>query len=213
MKVTRFELNPFGENTYILWNEASHNAIFIDPGMMNEREEEMIKSFVDENQLQPELVILTHVHIDHVTGVDWCVKQYGCTVMAHKDDKMNFTILPLQVKLFGLKIATPNFKIDEYLTDGQVIDVLGEELKVIHTPGHSKGSITLYAPESAIAVTGDTLFQNSIGRTDLPGGDYQTIIASIKHLIDILPSDTVVVAGHGLTTTIGEEARSNPFLN
>lgn len=212
MDVSRFELNPFGENTYILWHKTAKKAIVVDPGMMRDDERDLIVDFLDRHELTLQAVILTHLHIDHVTGAKWLADKYGVKILANKGDELLASSLPLQAQLFGLKIDVPSFNIDQALKDGDELMLGDEKIVVIATPGHSPGGICLYMPDSATVISGDTLFEGSIGRTDLPGGNFDRLISSIKTKLLTLPDDTVVAPGHGYTTTIGAEKQNNPFL-
>lgn len=212
MDVSRFELNPFGENTYILWHKMAKKAIVVDPGMMRDDERDLIVDFLDRHELTLQAVILTHIHIDHVTGAKWLADKYGVKILANKGDELLASSLPLQAQLFGLKIDVPSFNIDQALKDGDELMLGDEKIVVIATPGHSPGGICLYMPDSATVISGDTLFEGSIGRTDLPGGNFDRLISSIKTKLLTLPDDTVVAPGHGYTTTIGAEKQNNPFL-
>ena len=212
MDVSRFELNPFGENTYILWHKTAKKAIVVDPGMMRDDERDLIVYFLDRHELTLQAVILTHIHIDHVTGAKWLADKYGVKILANKGDELLASSLPLQAQLFGLKIDVPSFNIDQALKDGDELMLGDEKIVVIATPGHSPGGICLYMPDSATVISGDTLFEGSIGRTDLPGGNFDRLISSIKTKLLTLPDDTVVAPGHGYTTTIGAEKQNNPVL-
>ncbi len=212
MDVSRFELNPFGENTYILWHKTAKKAIVVDPGMMRDDERDLIVDFLDRHELTLQAVILTHIHIDHVTGAKWLADKYGVKILANKGDELLASSLPMQAQLFGLKIDVPSFNIDQALKDGDELMLGDEKIVVIATPGHSPGGICLYMPDSATVISGDTLFEGSIGRTDLPGGNFDRLISSIKTKLLTLPDDTVVAPGHGYTTTIGAEKQNNPFL-
>ena len=212
MDVSRFELNPFGENTYILWHKTAKKAIVVDPGMMRDDERDLIVDFLDRHELTLQAVILTHIHIDHVTGAKWLADKYGVKILANKGDELLASSLPMQAQLFGLKIDVPSFNIDQALKDGDELMLGDEKIVVIATPGHSPGGICLYMPDSATVISGDTLFEGSIGRTDLPGGNFDRLISSIKTKLLTLPDDTVVAPGHGYTTTIGTEKQNNPFL-
>lgn len=212
MNISRFELNPFGENTYILWHATAKKAIVVDPGMMREDENQLIADFLERHELTLQAVILTHLHIDHVTGANWLASKYGVKILASKADEFLSASLPMQAKLFGLKIEVPAISIDQPLKDGDELMLGDEKIIVLATPGHSPGGISLYMPDSATVITGDALFEGSIGRTDLPGGNFDRLITSIKTKLLTLPDDTVVAAGHGYTTTIGAERLHNPYL-
>ena len=212
MNVSRFELNPFGENTYILWHKSAKKAIVVDPGMMRDDERQMVVDFLDRHELTLQAVVLTHIHIDHVTGAKWLAEKYGVKILASKADEFLSASLPMQAQLFGLKIEVPEITIDQALKDGDELMLGDEKIVVIATPGHSPGGICLYMPDSATVISGDTLFEGSIGRTDLPGGNFDRLINSIKAKLLTLPDDTIVAPGHGYTTTIGNERLHNPFL-
>lgn len=212
MHLSRFEVNPFGENTYILWQESAKQAIIVDPGMMRDDECKMIADFIAEHDLAVQSVVLTHIHIDHVTGAKWAAEKYGVKILASKNDEFLSKTLPLQAQLFGLKIEVPVISIDEPLKDGDVLMLGDEKIIVLATPGHSPGGISLYVPDSALVLSGDTLFEGSIGRTDLPGGNFDRLIESIKTKLLTLPGETVVASGHGYSSTIENERQHNPFL-
>jgi len=205
-------MNPFGMNCYILWNKPGSDCIVIDPGMMMQSEKDMITSFIDGNNLKPKHVLLTHCHIDHACAAMWLAAKYGLQVEAGEKENIIAQNLPLQAQRFGLKIDTTPLVIDHILAEGDVIDFEGEEIRVFETPGHSPGSLSFYCPSSSVVFTGDAVFQGSIGRTDLIGGSFNMLIDSIKTKILTLPPDTVIVPGHGDTTTVGEEMSYNPYL-
>lgn len=212
MKVTKFTVNPFGENTYVAWDESSREAMIVDPGMMQDHERAVVTGFIDDNNLVMRHVLLTHAHIDHVTSARWMADRYGIEVAGSELDAMLATNLPLQAQHFRLKIDLDVLHIDRPLTDGDVISLGNEPVHVLSTPGHSRGGLVFYAPDSALAFTGDTIFEGSIGRTDLPGGDYDTLIGSIRDKVLTLPLDTLLIPGHGPTTTVADERDFNPYL-
>ncbi len=206
------QFNPFGEMTYVLWHEDGKDAIVVDPGMMSGHECDTFASFIDTHSLKVTKVILTHIHIDHVAAVWWVKEKYGASVEYCQGDEVLMQVLPQQVAMFRLNIDFKPFASDSYLNDGDIIMLNGEEIEVLSTPGHSPGSISLYAPLSGKLLSGDALFNMSIGRTDLPGGNYDTLIHSIKQKIMTLPLDTVIYPGHGDCTTVADEKMYNPFL-
>ena len=212
MKISRFTMNPFGMNCYILWNSAGGECVIIDPGMMLESEKEMISSFIEDNKLTLKHVLLTHCHVDHACGARWIAERYGVNIEAGEKERVIAEQLPLQAQRFGLKIDSSPLEIDKVLAEGDVISFAGESIKVLETPGHSPGSLTFHLIDSNVVITGDVIFQGSIGRTDLPGGSYNELIKSIKTKILTLPQDTLIAPGHGDTTTVGEETTYNPFL-
>ena len=212
MKISRFTMNPFGMNCYILWSAPGGECIVIDPGMMMTSEEEMITSFIDGNNLTVEHVLLTHCHVDHACAARWLATKYGVPVQAGALEEPIAESMPTQAARFGLKIDSTPLVIDHVLSEGDVIDFAGEEIQVLETPGHSPGSLSFYCPSSSVIFTGDVVFQSSIGRTDLLGGSYSVLINSIKTKVMTLPPDTVIAPGHGDTTTVADEKVYNPYL-
>lgn len=211
MNISRFEVNPFGEVTYILWDETSRQACIVDPGMMRDDERDMIENFLASHHLTLQFVLLSHIHIDHVTSAQWMADRHHVKIYASPDDAFLASTLQFQAQMFNLKIALPNLK-TEPLTDGDEITLAGEKIQVIATPGHTPGCLSFYLPESGILVSGDTLFEGSVGRTDLPGGNFDQLITGIKERLLTLPGETIVAPGHGHTTTIENERLYNPFL-
>lgn len=212
MTVQSFEFNMFGEKTYIVYDPESREAAIIDPGTMNRREEDVLFKFVQDNRLIIKHIILTHQHIDHVMGLAAAKSRSGADAMAHPDDSFLGKRIAEQVQMFHLPVQVCSFEIDHKLKDGDHIAIGGDTLEVISVPGHSPGSIALYSAEDNFVITGDALFQGSIGRTDLPGGDYPTLIKSINERLLTLPDSTVVYPGHGPSTTIGYEKKFNPYF-
>lgn len=212
MEVIKLIVNGFGVNTYILADTATKECAIVDPGVSDSNEREALKKAIDKYGLKPTHLINTHLHIDHVLGNGFVTKEYGLKPEAHKDDEFLASRVKEQARMFGLPIDVDNTFIDTYLEDGDEIKVGESTLKVLTVPGHSPGSIALYCPESHFVVTGDALFAGNIGRTDLPGGDYKTLIDSISSQLMTLPDDTVVYPGHGQPTTIGLEKEHNPYL-
>lgn len=205
-----FTFNPIQENTYIIYNDQ-RQCLIIDPGCYFPNEQQELKDFVDKNQLQPMRLINTHCHLDHVFGNKFIADHYQLELEIHEAEKPVLEYAPVS----GL---TYNMPFDNYqgplhfLKDGDEIEFGEDKLQVLHTPGHSPGSISLYAPSSHFVVSGDVLFKNSVGRTDLPGGDMQTLLSSIRNKLFSLPNDTDVYSGHGPITSIIEEKTSNPFV-
>ena len=212
MKIKQIQNNPFQENTYVVWNEASMEAAIVDCGALFPQEEERIEAFVSDNNLKVKYILNTHLHLDHCFGNAWAAERYGILPMAHKDDETLLARMGEQERMFGLPFEVKTEKLGGYLNDNDVL-MLGEnEIKVIHTPGHSRGGICFYIPSAGWLISGDSLFEGSIGRTDLEGGSYATLIKSITERLMTLPEETVVYPGHGPYTTIGNEKRMNPFL-
>lgn len=212
MKIKQIPNNPFQENTYVVWDEATMEAAIVDCGALFPQEEERIDVFVNDNQLKIKYILNTHLHLDHCFGNAWAAERYGVLPMAHEDDETLLARMGEQARMFGLPFEVRTEKLGGYLGDGDVLKLGDNEIRVIHTPGHSRGGLCFYMPAAGWLVSGDSLFEGSIGRTDLEGGSYATLIKSITERLLILPEETVVYPGHGAYTTIGEEKKSNPFL-
>ena len=212
MRLARFEFSLFGINTYVVFDPVSKECAIIDPGISNEEERRAMKNFIESNGLHVKYIINTHLHIDHAIGNKWAEETYKVPVYAHPDDAMLGDRLKEQTMMFGLPLEADKAPIGEELKNGQILRIGEGELKVIHVPGHSPGSIALYDKDDGFLISGDALFNNSIGRTDLPGGSFKQLIKSIKDNLLSLPEDTIVYPGHGPETTIGREKRSNPYL-
>ena len=212
MKIQQIPNNPFQENTYIIYDSASREAAIIDCGALFPQEEEAIEAFVADNGLTIKYLLNTHLHLDHCFGNHWAAGRYGVSPMAHADDETLLARMGEQARMFGLPFEVKTEKLGKYLNDGDIL-MLGEhEIKVIHTPGHSRGGLCFYIPSAGWLVSGDSLFEGSIGRTDLEGGSYATLIKSITERLMTLPEETIVYPGHGSYTTIGDEKKCNPFL-
>lgn len=212
MQVAIFQFSLFGINTYLVFDPETKECAIVDPGMSNSNEEKAIEKFISDKGLTLKQIINTHLHIDHVVGIPFLQKKYGSPVLAHEGDKNLGIKVKHQAAAFGLDLDIEEIEISEYLKAGDTIKIGNGELKVLAVPGHSKGSIALYDPDGKFLISGDALFKGSIGRTDLPGGDYKELIDSITSELLTLPEDTVVLPGHGPSSTIGEEKRANPFL-
>ena len=212
MNATMMTVNPFGENMYILWDETSHEAVVVDPGMMRDAEREMVTKFIDEKELKVKHILLTHLHLDHVTSARWLADQTGADVCGSELDAALGQNLPGQVANFHLKIECDALTIDRNLKDGDTLPLGSEIIQVLHVPGHSPGGLAFYLPESSLLISGDTIFNRSIGRTDLMGGDMAQLLNSIREKVMTLPDETVIASGHGPTTTVADEKLFNPFL-
>lgn len=212
MKISRFIVNPFGVNTYIMWDPESHEAAIIDPGMTDEDEIKAVDSFIEREHLKPIHLINTHMHLDHIFSNIHIKEKYGLDIKAHREDDFLGRSLEDQISRFHLPIRAKNHGLDIELHDGERIYIGKEPVEIICVPGHSPGSIALYCPESKFVITGDALFKGSIGRTDLPKGDFATLISSIQDRLMSLPDDTAILPGHGPETTVGYEKSTNPYV-
>ena len=207
-----FVFNPFAENTYVVYDDNSKECVIIDPGCGTPAEENQLFGFIDSHRLKPMLAINTHGHIDHILGNAAVKKRYGINVAAHPNVKNDFLRSRQQSAMFGLPLMGDCDLPERDLEDGEVIKVGESTLEVICTPGHVEGSISLYAEIEGWVFTGDALFCRSIGRTDFPGGNYETLRKSIKERLFHLPDDTEIFSGHGKSTTIFDEKHYNMFL-
>ncbi len=211
LKIKSFTFSPIQENTYLVYNEFNQ-CVIIDPGCYFEEEKEMISGFITANGLQPVMLLNTHCHLDHVFGNKYIATTYQLTLQLHEKEKPVLQFAPTSGLMYNLPFDnyTGEFIL---LKEGDHINIGEDELVVIEAPGHSPGSICFYSARQHFIIGGDVLFQGGIGRTDLPMGDHDTLIANIKNKLMILPGETIVYSGHGEPTTIGEEKRHNPFLN
>ena len=212
MKIKLFVFSPFQENTYLLINE-NNECILIDPGCFEKEEKERLKTYLEENKLVLKRVLNTHLHIDHAFGNSFLFHQYGIKAEANQADEFLLERMKQQAEHFGIGNVDDVMPLGNYLNEGDKIKLGNIELEVLHVPGHSPGSLVYYAPKDNCVFVGDVLFQGSIGRTDLPGGNYDQLIGNIRSKLLTLPDETVVFSGHGQRTTIGDEKRHNPFLS
>lgn len=212
LQFEQFVFNPFGENTYVVYDEESKECVIIDPGCSSAGEENELFGFIDSHRLKPLMVVNTHGHIDHILGNEAVKKRYGIKVAAHPNVKNDFLRSRQQAKFFGMPFSGDCALPDVDLEDGEIIKIGESTLEVISTPGHAIGSISLYAEIEGWVFTGDALFCRSIGRTDLPGGNYEQLRTNIIERLFHLPDDTEVYSGHGESTTIFDERRFNMFL-
>ncbi len=208
--IKSFVCNPYQENTYILYDDTGAAAI-IDPGMYGPHEEKEVSAFIDAEGLKPELLLNTHCHIDHVLGNRYVYDTYGLLPQFHEGE------LPLLVEVqnyapqMGLRYEVSPIA-ETFLPAAGTVTFGESTLSLIFAPGHSPAHLCFYSVEDSFLIGGDVLFRNSIGRTDLPGGNHQQLLHSITHQLYVLPDDTTVYPGHGPETTIGYEKRTNPFI-
>lgn len=210
MDVHSFTFNPLQENTYVLYNEQ-FQCIIIDPGCFYPEEQQELKEFIDKFQLKPVMLINTHCHLDHVFGNRFVAETWGLKLSLHEAELPVLKHAPVSGLMYNLPFDNYEGEVN-LLKEGDEIPFGESKLKVLHTPGHSPGSISLYAEDQHFIISGDVLFKSSIGRTDLPGGDMNTLFSSIRTKLFTLPNDTTVYSGHGPETSIGEEKRDNPFV-
>jgi hydroxyacylglutathione hydrolase len=210
LSVKAFTFNPFQENTYVVFAENGH-AIIIDPGMYHAGEDKILFDFISQQGLNVQQIILTHCHLDHVFGVYSAITKYKVPMAFHALETEVYAWATAAAMKYGLQIGLlPDA--DYFIKEGDKIILGDDELQILFTPGHSPGHVCLYSSASKFVIAGDTLFYDSIGRTDLPGGDFTILEQSIKNVLYVLPDDIVVYNGHGQTTTIGREKLHNSFV-
>lgn len=210
ISIKSFVFGPFQENTYLLFDETKE-CVIIDPGCYDNRECSILAGFIKDNDLKPVKLINTHCHLDHVFGNGYVADTYHLKLEINKQETPVLDSYFMSAKLYGLN-ASPSPQPSAFLNEGDIIKFGNSTLELLNTPGHSPGSITLYNRKQKFMIGGDVLFYGSIGRSDLPGGDSETLISSIKNKLFPLGDDYIVYCGHGPSTTIGFERMNNPFL-
>jgi hydroxyacylglutathione hydrolase len=209
--VTIFTFNPFQVNTYLL-HDGTGECIIFDPGCNNDDEKSQLKTFIERNNLKPVRLINTHCHIDHVFGNKFVSETWNLPLEIHRSEVPVLEAVPQIAQYFGVRMIETSPDPKHFIEEGEII-LFGEtELKAILTPGHSPGSLCFYCDNDSFIIAGDVLFRESIGRTDLPGGDFDALIRSIKLKLLPLGDEVKVYPGHGPSTTIGHERASNPFF-
>jgi hydroxyacylglutathione hydrolase len=211
LRVETFTFNAFQENTYLIINEQKQCWI-VDPGMYDTQETNELLRVIEENQLTPQAIINTHTHLDHIFGVQQLIDKFGLPFLIHEKDLPVLKGAAGSAMLFGFDfktIPTPT----NYIREDEPLQLGDDQLEVLFTPGHSPGSVSFYFQPGKWLLGGDVLFNGSIGRTDLPGGNFDVLIQSITQQLFVLPDETVVLSGHGPATTIGREKMYNPFVN
>ncbi len=211
MEYKKFVLSPFQENTFILFDD-SKECIIVDPGNFFTNENQELDHFITENNLKPILIITTHNHLDHIFGLKYLVDKYDLPIACHENELPWINQFKDTCRGYGLNIDYDPPQPKKLLNPGDLVTFGNSELEVIMVPGHSAGGLAFYNKKKGLVFCGDILFNGSIGRTDLPGGNYDQLVSGIKEKLFVLPDDTMVFSGHGPETTIGEEKRSNPFL-
>lgn len=210
MKVHCFTFNDFSENTYILYDDTKE-CIIIDPGCNSKEERKTLEQFVQDNQLKPVHLINTHCHIDHILGNKFISETYNLRLTAHKKETPVLQVGVHTAMMYHINYE-PSPEIQIFIDEGDQIKFGKSYLDILFTPGHSPASISLLSKENNILIAGDVLFQGSIGRTDLPGGNFEILTRVIRSKFFTLPDDVAVYPGHGSPTTIGIEKRTNPFF-
>ena len=211
MKIYKFVFSPIDVNTYLLADDSGDCAI-IDCGCYEKKENDILEKFIKDKNINPVLLLNTHCHLDHVFGNKFILEKYGLRTYSSELDEMNRKSAKQHALLFGLTMDDPPEPAG-FISDNQIITFGNEKLLALLVPGHTSGSIAFYSEKNGCVFTGDALFAGSIGRTDLPGGNYDTLISSITTKLFVLPAATVVYPGHGSETTIDKEMKTNPFFH
>ncbi len=212
MKIKAFTFNQFQENTYIVYDETKE-CIIIDPGCYTKEEEEEINNFINIEKLRPVKLINTHCHIDHILGNNYINQKWGVDLYTHI---LEIPLLKESIniaKTYGFEKYKTSPSPKYFLKEKDLINFGNSEFNILFCPGHSPGHVCLYNQKESILISGDVIFKNSIGRTDLPGGDFTTLITSIKNNILPLSDKTQIFCGHGLNTNLEYERENNPFIN
>lgn len=212
IQIKIFTFNLFSENTVIVWDDESLESAVIDPGCSDKDEEDELENFITKKNLKVKYLINTHCHIDHILGCEFVKKKYNPIYFAPELDLPLIENASMQASFVGMNFAISILP-DEYLTEDKKLILGKSELEFLFTPGHTAGEFCIYISEIKSCITGDVLFNQSIGRTDLWGGNYDKLIESINNKLLSLPDETKIYPGHGETSTIGSEKKNNPFLN
>ena len=211
IKIQKFTFNPFFENTFIIIDDASSDAIVVDPGCFNQEEEQVLSDFILSNGLKVNYLINTHCHLDHIFGCQFIKEKYDSMYLIPEGDLPLLENAAMQAEMFEVEIKKPP-QPDKLLSEDLILKLNDSELKFLFTPGHTPGEFCIYLEKEKILISGDVLFKEGVGRTDLWGGDYDTLINSINNKLFTLPDDVLVHPGHGEETTIGYEKMYNPFF-
>lgn len=210
--IKEFKFNPFSENTYVVSDSETGECAIIDAGCYYADEQDTLSNYIIDNKLKVKYLLATHLHLDHSFGDRYVHKTFGVGLTAHPDDAFLLENMNEQASMFGIQLPDSPIPVSNNVTEGDTFKIGKYTLEAIHVPGHSPGSIVYYCPEEGVAFGGDVLFRGSIGRTDLPGGNYNQLITGIREKLFTLPENTVVYSGHGPSTTIGFEKNQNLYL-
>jgi len=210
IKIQHFVFNLFQVNTYVLYDETQECVIF-DPACYENAEKKLIQGFIEQEGLKPVALYNTHTHVDHIVGNQFIASTYSMDPQFHKDGLVFYERFPVTAESFGME-AESQPKPGKFLKDGDIIKFGNSRLSVLYTPGHADGSVCFYNEKQKFVIVGDVLFNQSIGRTDLPTGDFDTLQRSIHQRLFTLPEDVTVLSGHGPSTSIGYEKLHNPFV-
>ena len=210
----RFVVNPIEENCYIIWDDISCEGAIIDCGTWSKGENNSIVTFLRDKNISLKYALQTHMHFDHCLGLSFLSQQYDIIPLCHKDDLYVYHGAPEMVmKWFGIDISNTQPEVNATLTENTILKLGDVTIQILHTPGHTPGGLCYYIPQARIVLTGDTLFNMGIGRTDLPGGNYEQELFSIREKLFSLPYNTKILPGHGPESFIDQEINSNPYLH
>ena len=212
IRIQKFTFNLFSENTFVLWDDESKESAIVDPGCSDESEESILESFILDNKLNVKLLINTHCHIDHILGCEFIKRRFNPVYYAPELDLPLIQNAKMQADTVGMDFSISILP-EKYLSEVEELTVGKSSLKFLFTPGHTPGEFCIHISDIKTCITGDVLFYDSIGRTDLWGGNYDILIKSIKEKLFTLPDETIIYPGHGEKSTIGREKKLNPFLN
>jgi len=210
-KIKVFTFNLFAENTILIWDDETKEAAIVDPGNSSVEEDELLAEFISTEKLKIKYLINTHCHIDHILGCNFVKEKYKPVYFAPEKDLPLLKHASDQAKMFDVTLNEPP-EPDEFITEKTELNLGKLKLNFLFTPGHTPGEYCIYLEDEKICISGDVLFNESIGRTDLWGGDYNTLISSIKNKLLVLPHDVKIYPGHGESSTIGYEQQNNPFI-
>lgn len=211
LKIQKFIFNSFYENTFLAWDENSKESLIIDPGCYSNAEETQLKDFIQSKNLTVKYLINTHCHIDHILGNNFVIEEFNPIFLIPEKDLVLLENAQFQASSFGLKFK-PAKSCDEFISENKEYFIGKIKFVFLFTPGHTPGEFCVYFENEKICFTGDVLFNDGIGRTDLWGGNYNQLINSIQNKLMTLPDETIIYCGHGIETNIGTEKKFNPFL-
>ncbi len=210
--IKNFQFNPFSENTYVISDTQTGECAIIDAGCLYPEEQKILSDYIIDNKLKVKFLLATHLHLDHSFGDRYISRTFEVGLSAHPADEFLLENMEGQAMMFGIQLLDAPIPIKQHIDENDTFKIGNYSLQVIHVPGHSPGSVVYYCREENLAFVGDVLFRGSIGRTDLPGGNYNQLISGIQKKLLILPENTMLYSGHGPTTTIGFEKDHNPYL-
>lgn len=212
IQIQKFTFNLFSENTFILWDDDSKECAIVDPGCSNASEETKLERFITDNKLNVKFLINTHCHIDHILGCEFVKNKFNPIYYAPELDLPLLKNIKMQADMVGIDFPSAILP-EELISEENKLYLGNSELSFLFTPGHTPGEFCMYISDIKTCITGDVLFFDSIGRTDIWGGDFNTLIKSITDKLFSLPDETIILPGHGGSSTIGREKKLNPFLN